>query len=180
MLDKVIAPTQSAFVPNRHITDNTILNHEIMHHLNLKKGNVAYMALKIDMAKAYDRVEWNVLLQLLQLHGFSPHFCALIRECISTTSFSVLLNGAPFGLFNASRGIRQGDPLSPSLFIVLFDLLSRILSKAETEGQLHGIKVSATGPSISHLMYADDLVIYGQATRAEASAIRSCFADFCS
>lgn len=180
VLERVIAPHQSAFVPNRNITDNTILNHEIMHHLNLKKGKVAYMALKIDMAKAYDRVEWHILLQLLHLHGFSPHFCDLIRECLSTTSFSVLLNGAPFGTIDASRGIRQGDPLSPALFTFLFHLLSRIRTNAELAGQLQGIKVSVTGPTISHLMYADDLVIYGRATREEATVIHDCLAQFCS
>lgn len=84
-----------------------------MHHFNKKKGKLAYMALKIDMAKAYDRVEWNVLRKILHLHGFSPEFFNLIDKCITSPSYSILLNGSPFGHFAATRGLTQGDPLSP-------------------------------------------------------------------
>lgn len=163
ILEKVVYPTQVAFIPNRNITDNTILNHEIMHYMNGRKGKTAYMAPKIDTAKAYNKVDWHVVLKLLEFHGFASHFCNLVKECLSTSTFSILLNGSPYGSFKSSRGIRQGDPLSPALFTIFFDLMSQILNKAEGEGRIKGIKVSNVGPVITHLMYADDLVIYGRA-----------------
>lgn len=96
--------------------------------------------------------------------GFDKEICKLIDNCISTATFSILLNGALTGYFKAERGIQQGDPMSPALFTILLDLLSRMINKAADEGRLKYIKVSRTNPRISHLMYADDLVIYGKAT----------------
>lgn len=137
------------------------------------------MAIKIDMAKAYDMVEWEVLLCIMRLHGFSEKFCNLISECISTPYFSMLINGSPTGFFSALRGIWQGDPISPALCTILSDLLSRILDKAEQAGRLSGVKISRTSPHISHLMYADDLVIYCKATASEASEVVQCLTSYC-
>lgn len=137
------------------------------------------MAIKIDMAKVYDQLDWHVLKQLLLLHGFSPYFISLLSECLTSPIYSLLLQGSPFGYFTARRGIRQGDPLSPNLFTVLFDLLSRILSKAEEDGRIHGVKVSGTSPPISHLMYADNLFIYCRAIIIEAIEIFNRINYFC-
>lgn len=142
VLGSIIHPNQTAFIPGRSIVDNCIINQEVMHYLQTKKGNWGFMAVKIDMAKAYDMVEWPVLLRILALHGFCPKFCALIQECVSTANFSVLINGAPHGYFAASRGIRQGDPVSPALFSIFSDLLSRILTRAEVQGKISGVKIS--------------------------------------
>lgn len=106
VLCELIHPAQSAFIPNRAIGDNTIINHEVMNYLHKKKGKGGYMAIKIDLAKAYDRVEWAVLRCILLKLGFSAKFTELIMECVSTTSFSVMLNGTPFGLFKGGRGLR--------------------------------------------------------------------------
>lgn len=179
VLEKIVAPTQSAFIPNRNISDNTILNHELMFYLNSRKGKKGYMALKIDMAKAYDKVEWSLLHCILNLHGFAPSLSNLILNCVSTSSFSVLVNGTAHGYFHVNRGIRQGDPLSPALFTIYFDVLSRLLTQAEAEGRIHGIKVSRTSPPISHLMYADDLTIYCKATTEEAQEVINCLNKFC-
>lgn len=132
------------------------------------------MALKIDMAKAYDQVDWSFLKGILLLHGFSPHFVDLIFNCSSIPSYSVLLNGSPHGHFKASRGIRQGDPLSPALFTIFFNVFSRLLTKAKSEGKIHGVKMSRTSPPISHLMYADDLTIYCRANIEEVSEVAKC------
>lgn len=179
VLSSIIAPTQSTFIPSRHITDNTIIDHELMFYMNSTKAKHGYMALKIDMAKAYDHVEWSLLKCLLLAHGFAPHLTDLILNCVSTPSYSLLLNGSAHGHFTASRGIRQGDPLSPALSTICFDLLSRILTKAENDGKIHGIKVSRTSPPISHLMYADDLNIYCKATASEAQEVAHCLRTFC-
>lgn len=104
----------------------------------------------------------------------------MIDECISTVSYSILVNGSPCGFFKSTRGLLQGDPLSPALFTFLTDLLSRLLARDEAHGKITGVKVSSCSPRISHLMYADDLVIYCQASIAEASEVLSCLNTYCS
>ncbi|KAG8389002.1 hypothetical protein BUALT_Bualt02G0184100 [Buddleja alternifolia] len=162
LLDSLISPNQLAFVPGRNISDNSIITHEIMHSINSHSGKIGLMAIKIDMAKAYDRVEWPLLLDILLKFGFHQTFVNWIKTCISTTSFSTLVDGSPFGFFHPTRGIRQGDPLSPYLFLLYFDLFSRLIHRAETSSAFNGIKISRGSPSISHVMYADDLLIFGK------------------
>lgn len=140
--------------------------------MRLKTGGIGYMAVKIDLSKAYDRVEWSVLFKILENLGFVSHFISLLTECLTTARFSLLLNGSPYGYFAAERGLHQGDPLSPALFTIFSDLLSRLLAKAEEIGSISGIKIARTSPKITHLMYADDVLIYGKANDKEAEAVR--------
>jgi hypothetical protein len=174
LLPKIISPLQSAFVPNRNIQDNSILAHELLHSFKNKKGKGGFMFLKLDMEKAFDRMEWNFLLAIMEKLGFSPIWINWIRVCISSSSFSILINGSPFGLFSPSRGLRQGDPLSPFLFILGSEVLSRLLQKEESVGALKGLKIARNCPAISHLLFADDLLIFGKATLSEASCINRC------
>ncbi|GLT68149.1 hypothetical protein SLA2020_404070 [Shorea laevis] len=136
------------------------------------------MALKLDMEKAFDSMEWNFLLRILSLLGFHPKWINWIHQCISTSSFSIMLDGAPFGNFKPSRGLRQGDPLSPFLFILGSDILSRLIFKEEQKGLLHGIKISSRCPSISHLLFADDVMIFSRANSREATSIMSCLSTY--
>jgi hypothetical protein len=123
LLHKIVSPLQSAFLKGRSIQDNTILAHELFHAMKHKQGNGGLMALKLDMEKAFDSMEWSFLLRILSLLGFHPKWINWIHQCISTSSFSIMLDGAPFGNFKPSRGLRQGDPLSPFLFILGSDIL---------------------------------------------------------
>jgi hypothetical protein len=116
-------------------------------------------------------VEWHLLIRILEYHGFPSEFIDLIVECISTSSSSILIDRSPFGHFKSSRGLRQGDPMSPFLFVIYFDLLSRLISKAELEKRVHGIKVNRNSPAFSHLMYADGLVFFCGANLFEASEV---------
>jgi hypothetical protein len=137
LLDKVISPFQTAFVPSRLIQDNSILAHEMLHTLKQKRGRGGLMAINIDMENAFDKMEWPFLLAILKQLGFHDKWINWIRICISTTSFFVLLNGSSFGHFKPSRGLRQGDPLSPFLFIIGTEAISRLLHNS-----LHGFKIS--------------------------------------
>lgn len=137
------------------------------------------MAIKIDLAKAYDRVELGVLLNLLDRLEFGGHLCDLVRVCISSARFSTLINGLPFGFFPSKQGLRQGDPMSPALFTIISDVLSRLLARVEEEGRLNGVKFSYTSPKISCLMYSYDLVIYCQATLEEAAVVADYLRTYC-
>ncbi|XP_059437358.1 uncharacterized protein LOC132170396 [Corylus avellana] len=158
----------------RSIHDNTILAHELFHTMKQKKGNGGLMALKLDMAKAFDSMEWDFLLKILNLLGFHPTWVQWIHQCITTSSFSILLDGAPFGNFSPSRGLRQGDPLSPFLFIMGSEILSRLIEREENLGLLHGIKMVRMCPPISHLLFADDVIIFSKANVSEAQVILNC------
>lgn len=173
-LNDIIHPSQAAFIPSRSILDNIIINHEIMGYINSRKGRQWYMAIKVDMAKAYDMVEWDILHSIILAHSFSPVLGSLIHHCVSSVHFSILVNGSPCGFLSNSRGIRQGDPIA-----VLTDLLSRILSRVEGVGRLKGITILRSSPHITYFMYADDLVIYCKATPKDAKEIKECLNLYC-
>ena len=107
LLDKLISPLQSAFIPRRSIHDNILLTHEIMHKFKKAKGKTAWVALKLDMEKAYDRLEWDYIKKCLELYGFHSAWIKWIMECITSVSYSLLINDEPSGLIKPSRGIDQ-------------------------------------------------------------------------
>ena len=156
ILHLIIAPTQSAFVPNRLITDNIIIGYECLHKIRSsksKKGGL--ITLKLDISKAYDMVEWRFLESTLRRLGVSKKWVDLIMRCITTSSFSVLINGVAKGLIHPQRGLRQGCLLSPYLFILCAEMFSNLLLQAESQQLIHGLKFSKD-LSITHLLFADD------------------------
>jgi hypothetical protein len=135
------------------------------------------MAVNIDMEKVFDKMEWNFLLAILHKLGFHPIWINWIQLYISTSSFSVLLNGSPFGLFSPSKGLRQGDSLSPFLLIIGTKVISCLLRIS-----LRGFKIARSCSPLNHLLFADDLVIFTHATSGEATITNNCLDkySFCS
>jgi hypothetical protein len=174
MLPKLIFPWQAGFVLGRLIQDNSIIAHELIHSMKKKKGKGGYIALKIDMEKAFDKMEWGFLIEVMQCFGFFDKWIKWINQCITTTSFSILLNGGSYGFFHPQRGLRQGDPLSPFLFIMGIEVLSRLLLRAENTGQIHGIRAARGYTPITHLMFADDLLLFTRSSHEELNAILNC------
>ena len=132
------------------------------------------MAVKTDMSKAYDIVEWSFIEVLLERMGFERQWIRWIMSCVSTVSFSVLINGASHGFIKPERGLRQGDPLSPFLFILCAEALVNCLNQVETEGRLTGIKLATSGPAVHHLLFADDSLLMCKASVEEAAELIRC------
>ncbi|KAJ0075024.1 hypothetical protein Patl1_34399 [Pistacia atlantica] len=167
-LATIISPSQSAFIPDRLITDNAIVAFEVMHTMNTGlKGKDGYMALKLDMSKAYDRLKWSFLQAVMCKMGFCSTWINVIMNCLSSVSYLVLINRIPQKSFKPSRGIRQGDPLSPYLFIIGAEALSRLIQDAEDRGYIKGVPMGRSRMRISHLFYADDCLLFCKANQYE-------------
>ncbi|XP_074297338.1 uncharacterized protein LOC141628049 [Silene latifolia] len=171
-LNDIVSENQSAFTPGRAISDNVLVAFEIFHYMKNSKSTGGYMAIKLDMAKAYDRVEWCFLERVLRTMGFDRAWIARVMDCVSTVSFSVLVNGHPSETFVPSRGLRQGDPLSPYFFILCAEVLSSLMRRAVEMNSLHGVRVSSNAPPISHLLFADDSIFFMRANEQEAEVVK--------
>ena len=122
--------------------------HEVIHSMEASKREG--MLLKLDLSKAYDWVDWSFLGLVLQAFGFDQKVCKIISQLVSTSSLAILVNVAPSDFFKPSRGLRQGDPLSPIIFIILAECIGRLIEKNKNEGRLKGLKPSSRCDPFSH------------------------------
>jgi len=144
------------------------------------KGNKAWAALKLDMEKAYDRVEWNFLFRTLHIFGFHPKWVELIKTCITTVSYSMIVTDDVCGFFSPSWSIRQGDPLSPDLFLICMEVLTRALWKVLSKKKCGiEVKLSPRASKIPCLLFADDSLLFCRTYLESYQELSSILNRFC-
>ncbi|KAL0302793.1 UNVERIFIED_CONTAM: LINE-1 reverse transcriptase [Sesamum angustifolium] len=177
VLHLLIDYSQNAFVPGRSISDNILLAQELLAGYNQVRLPHR-CTLKVDIQKAYDSVEWDFLLEVLRLLNFSPRFIVLIEQCVTTATFSIALNGAAHGFFKGSRGLRQGDPMSPYLFVLTMEIWSTLLRyrvQHSAQFQYHW-KCKEIG--LLNLCFADDILLFCKAHLPSIQVLKDALSEF--
>ncbi|GJR00332.1 RNA-directed DNA polymerase, eukaryota [Tanacetum coccineum] len=160
VVEDLISTEQSAFMKGRQIMDGPMILNEILNWC--KKEKKKTLIFKVDFEKAYDSVCWDYLQDVMFKMGFGRKWCAWIRGCLESSVTSILVNGSPTDEFKIRRGLRQGDPLSPFLFILAMEGLHMLISRAIHSSQLHGLQIGNGDVTVSHLFYADDVIFLGE------------------
>lgn len=166
VLPSIISDSQSAFVSGRQIMDNIAVLNEAIDEA--KHNRIERIFFKIDFAKAYDTVEWSYLNLILERFNFHPKWRYWMMKCISTASANVLINGSTSGMFNLQRGLRQGDPLSPYLFLIAAEGLDILMTRATSSGMFKAGEIGKDKVLVLHLQFADDTILLGAATTKNA------------
>ena len=133
------------------------------------------MTLKHDMSKAYDKMEWEYMERVMIKMGFHARWIQLMIMCITTASYSVLINGEPHGHITPKRGLHQGDPLSPYFFLMCTEGLHGLISKAAHNGDIRGVSLCRNGPRITHLFSADDGLLFAELEKRNVKAYLRCW-----
>jgi hypothetical protein len=159
VMGKLISKIQSTFLPNRQILDGVLVANELIDLANRRKDKC--LLFKVDFERAYDTVNWNFLDYMMVRMGFAEGWRRRIRACIFQSLMSVLVDGSPTGDFKVGKGLRQGDPLSPFLFLIVAEGLTGLMRKAVGSNLFHGYKVSDN--LLFHtLQFADDTIFVGE------------------
>ncbi|KAH1032403.1 hypothetical protein J1N35_044577 [Gossypium stocksii] len=163
----------------RQISNNTLIAYEILHSLKTRKhckqGN---FALKLDMSKAYDQVEWDFFAGMMSRLGFCQEWIILIMRCVCSVTFTVGINDGISEVFSPSTGLRKGDPLSPYLFLICAEGLSTLLNEEKQKRLMIGASIGRERFTINHLLFADDCILFGDASVAEAHIVRSILKEY--
>jgi hypothetical protein len=178
-LPDIVSEFQSAFVPGRLIIDSALIAFECLQTVRRQKSKSPFFALKIDMMKAYDRVEWCYLHGCLSKLGFAPGWIDSVMRCVTSARYAVKVNGDLTSPVVPSRGIRQGDPISPYLFLLCTEGLSCLLQKKEGLGELQGLRNGRQGPSISHLLFADDSIFFARSDPQSVDTLKGVLDTYC-
>lgn len=179
-LHDLVDTSQTSFVPGHQISDNIIIAQEILHRFTKTKGRKGYCAWKIDLSKAYDRLAWPSIADVLFEIGIQGSFHRLIMHCITSVTYQVIINGELSQTIIPECGLRQGDPISPYIFVLCLQKLSFLISDNLNMRIWRAVKASRSGPPISHLFFADDLLLFMEASINQAIVVKHCLDQFCS
>ncbi|KAL9665225.1 hypothetical protein QQ045_020638 [Rhodiola kirilowii] len=161
ILKEIISPVQSAFIKGRIISDNFIVAHKLSSFMKLCRDDRNFFAsVKVDMSKAYDRVEWCFLENLLHKMGFADLWVNRVMSCVKSVSYQIKVNDSISKVFRPSRGLRQGDPLSPYMFLLCTEFLNAKIVEGVSRNLISGISICRRAPVISHLFFADDSIFF--------------------
>lgn len=166
VIASVISPNQSAFIAGRKILDGNLIANEVIRMASIE--NLKLLLFKVDFEKAFDSVNWNFLLDIMRQMGFSLKWRKWISSCLSSASISVLINGSPSKEFKLERGLRQGDPLSQFLFLIVAEALQIAILEACDKGFYKGVYLAENRSNISLMQYADDALFFGDWSRHNA------------
>ena len=173
LLHTLISDVQSAFIPGRLISDNAIIAFECFHAIQRnQKPNDMFCAYKMDLSKAYDRVDWSFLEGLLCKMGFDKSWVDKVMSCVRSVKYKVQINDTLTEEFSPSRGLRQGDPLSPYLFLFVAESFSKLIKEAVLNQDLRDLKICRSSPGISHLLFTDDSIMFFQVNRQQATMVK--------
>ncbi|KAL0337746.1 UNVERIFIED_CONTAM: Retrovirus-related Pol polyprotein from type-2 retrotransposable element R2DM [Sesamum calycinum] len=174
-LEQLIDSSQAAFVGGQNITDSIFLAQEMVRQYSRKRISPR-CTINVDLQKAFDSVSWTFLSRVLHEYGFPPLFISWIMECVSTT-FSVALNGSLHGLFPGKKGLRQGDPMSPALFLLCMEYFSRLIKRNTTNSDFN-FHPKCEKLKITHLLFADDLMLFSRGDLPSIHILMECFQEF--
>ena len=178
-IGKLIALVQITFVPRRKGINNVLIAQELFFALDRKKGKEGYMAIKVDLEKAYDRLEWSFIYKVLQAFHFPQNIIKVIMSCVTSTRISIFFNGGTLDPFTLIRGLRQGDPISPYLFILCMEFLRHLIEQKCVAGEWKPLKASRENIGISHLFFVDDLILFAKVEEQTYEAISEVLSRFC-
>ncbi|GJV05570.1 hypothetical protein Tco_1343226 [Tanacetum coccineum] len=176
-IKEVVSENQSAFVPSRRISDNILITQELMHSYPRNRGPTR-CAFKVDIQKAYDMVDWNLLRKILKCFGFHPIMIKWIMACVTSTSFSLSINGDIHGYFKGKRGLRQEDPLSPYLFTLVMEVLTLILKRKVSLSESFRYHKHCEELQLINVFFADDLLIFARGDMDYARLIMEALDEF--
>jgi hypothetical protein len=176
VMDRLVAPTQSAFLKGRQLVDGVVVINEVVDLV--KRTGRSCIIFKVDFEKAYDSVDWSFLEYMLDRFGFCDKWKDWIRACVFSGNMSVLINGSPSEEINIQRGLKQGDPLAPFLFLLVAEGLGSMMRKAVELNKFYGVQVGNNGLCVSHLQYADDTLCIGDASINNLWALKSILRGF--
>ncbi|XP_074278453.1 uncharacterized protein LOC141602043 [Silene latifolia] len=180
VMGSLVSETQNAFLPGRSISDNILVAHEAINKITIHRyGRQALCAFKADMSKAYDRVRWDFLEAVLVRYGFPQSLITLMMNCVTSVSYEILMNGIPLPQFKPQCGLRQGDPLSPYLFILCMEVLSRNIAQANELRLIHGIQLVREVRPITHLFFADDSIFFFKDKEDTVAHLVHIINDYC-
>jgi hypothetical protein len=166
-LNAMVPPNQTAFIKKRFILDNFILVQRTARYLHQQRQ--ARILFKLDISKAFDSVSWSFLIEVLRKMGFGQIWCDVVSGLLATSSTRILLNGVPGEIISHQRGLRQGDPLSPMLFILVMDVLNLLIQKASDEGLLQQLSSGTLHHRLS--LYADDAVVFLRSVASDINLV---------